>query len=400
MTGTAVREVARDLPAAAAEREPGAGLARAALLYIGVVIAVITLAPFDFAVPSRFQVRADVWSVFDVVTNVLLFLPVGFLATLARRDERSGAAWRALLVGALLSAGIECAQLFEAMRYPSPWDVIANALGASLGAALTLRLRRRLDPAALVGRLALQLPLVGLVYLLVPLGWLRALTAGAAPARAWALLMLGLFGASVLGAVQRRYLGPGGVASPRGMALVAGTWFFVLAGPALGVAPALVAGGTLFVAAFAWQRAAASPHATDGERRFEAATLRRAAPFLAAYLALLPLTAVDAAGPAGHAYILGLVESVAAFTVLGYAVAESFGRRELSPVRGGALVAAAALAVVVGQALLHGAGALAVGDAAVAAIVGTLAALYGAWLYGLQRAQVRALVEGARAAAA
>lgn len=375
------------------------GLARAALLYVVAVTLVITLTPFHFAVPERWRVTVEDWTVLDLVANVLLFVPIGFLLALGEPAERRGTVWRALAAGAVLSMAIESAQLFQAARYASPWDVLMNSAGAALGGLLPTALRRRLDPAAIVGRLALELPLVGLVYLLVPLAWLRALSGGAGAARLWPLLVLGLAGGSLLGAVQRRYFGPAGLASPRAMAAAAGGWFAVAAVPAVGAAPWMVAAGVLLVALFTWHRAAAQPpDSTD--RRFERDALIRAAPFFAAYLLLIPLTALEAGQRLEREYVIGIVESAAAFTVLGYMAAEAMGRRERALSEGWLPVALIAAAAALVDAVLRGA-TLAV-DATVAAraLASVVAAVYGGWLYHLQRDQVRTLAQRARSHAA
>ncbi|MEW5931352.1 MAG: VanZ family protein, partial [Gemmatimonadota bacterium] len=185
-----------------------ARLSRALLLYYAGVVLVITLAPFRFAAPRHFVVYYGTMP-FDLVANVLLFVPLGFLFPLGGPDGRRATLPRALAAGLLLSACIEAAQVFEPERYPSVVDLAANGLGALAGALLQRAAARRirLSPAA-VGRLALELPLMGLVYLLVPLLWLGSLAARDSALRLAPLLLLGLFGARLLAALQRHAFGP------------------------------------------------------------------------------------------------------------------------------------------------------------------------------------------------
>src|SRR5271155_3932479 len=71
----------------------------------------------------------------DVISNVLLYLPLGFFATLSLR--RGPVALRALIgaiAGLALSVGIECVQFYDLGRVPSMADVGANGCGALLGA--------------------------------------------------------------------------------------------------------------------------------------------------------------------------------------------------------------------------------------------------------------------------
>lgn len=73
----------------------------------------------------------------DFLLNIVLFLPCGaLLKLLGRRASMATAA------GALLSLGIESAQMYLPTRYPSQLDVLANTLGAFAGAILAARLFR------------------------------------------------------------------------------------------------------------------------------------------------------------------------------------------------------------------------------------------------------------------
>ena len=76
---------------------------------------------------------------FDVVTNVLGYMPFGALVVLALYPRwRSGiAVGAAFLGGALLSGSMEAIQTYLPTRVASNLDLAANALGALLGAVLT-----------------------------------------------------------------------------------------------------------------------------------------------------------------------------------------------------------------------------------------------------------------------
>jgi VanZ family protein len=79
---------------------------------------------------------------FDLVVNVLAYLPFGALGMLALHPRlRGAAAW--LLVcalGALLSASLEALQTYLPTRVPATLDLATNALGTALGAAIMLPL--------------------------------------------------------------------------------------------------------------------------------------------------------------------------------------------------------------------------------------------------------------------
>ncbi len=93
------------------------------------------LTAFLFAAWPRY------WTVFDLVTNVAAYLPLGFIwvPTLQPRLGRPLAAILACLLGASLSLGMETLQNYLPTRVASNLDFGCNALGACLGAAAGAR---------------------------------------------------------------------------------------------------------------------------------------------------------------------------------------------------------------------------------------------------------------------
>lgn len=385
--------------------DTGTRLATALLAYMALVTAVITLFPFEFTLPTRPRLLLS-GGVVDVLANVALFAPLGFLSAVARPGPMTRPG-RIFLMALAMSATIEAVQLFEATRYASLSDVLANGAGAWLGALAHRRLVHRIDvDARTVGRLSLELPVMGLVYLLVPLLWVDGLAGVGSTTHLWTLLALGLFGASLLAAVQRHHFGPNHILSRGKMAAAAAAWFLLGAFP--GLAPrasillfVMLAAVTVVV----WTRSADRGGARSINRRFESKTLAEAAPFYAAYLVLLVapvpgdgMTAwrggpgfITAAGDWGTAPVLHVVELVAAFTLLGYMLAEFRGRRTTRFRTG------------VPYVVLWGGGAAAVcelmegfrpdGGASLARLtLLVVAAVYGGWLYHLQRAHVRRIL--------
>ena len=127
---------------------------RAVLLLLAVLF--VAFAAYGSLVPLRFRdvslseaverfantplVPLSQASKSDFLTNVLLFVPIGFLllGALAGRSRRA-AVWLALpvaLAGGALSVGIEFGQIFVVGRTPSWNDVVAESLGGTLGAVL------------------------------------------------------------------------------------------------------------------------------------------------------------------------------------------------------------------------------------------------------------------------
>ncbi len=367
--------------------------------YMILVTAVITLAPFRFARPAVFTLS---WLVdpADVGANVLLFLPLGFLFRVTTRPSTGVGHARTMVAACLTSAVFETLQLFLPGRFASPVDVMSNTLGAGLGSLLHTRIAARLD-GRLVRGLALELPLMIVVYLLVPLLWLDGFAAGHDGGRLVLSPLLGLAGAVVLAAIWRHRLAERGVLSPTQLILVTAGWYGVGAAPGLMRRPLLVLGGAVLVGlATRLEAARALPRAP--ERRFELPTLRRVWPLLVSYLvlsALWPLPwspgpwhggwgVADLADMPGVTPMLRALEYLAAFTLLGYTVAESRGRREegaglrLARLTAASILSTAALEALRGFHPGHGASVLVL-------VLTAAMGLYGGLIYRIQLGVVR-----------
>ena len=98
-----------------------------------VVILAVTLVPLEATdeVPPIFCVLCGDGALADGVLNAALFLPLGVALSVA--GWRS---WSALGLAALLSGGVETAQVMIPGRDPSLSDVLFNVLGTALGIAL------------------------------------------------------------------------------------------------------------------------------------------------------------------------------------------------------------------------------------------------------------------------
>ena len=160
------------------DRKPSA-LGYALLTYMTLVIAAITLIPFDFRTQQGMAVSSTS-SIADIVENIVLFVPLGFLFQVTRR--RTGW-WRPLLkascFGLLVSTTLEACQLFIPGRNSSVIDVATNGLGALLGATAATYLRAGERPAQTSLLFAFEMPLMNVVYLLIPRLWLNRLSMGA-----------------------------------------------------------------------------------------------------------------------------------------------------------------------------------------------------------------------------
>jgi hypothetical protein len=391
-------ETARHTPAA----DTGPRLGNALLAYMVGVTLIVTLLPFHFALPERWEVTVG-GDPYDFAVGVVLFVPLGYLFRLATpRLER-----RTILVvvwnAALISIMIEAMQLFEPTRESTVLDVVANTLGAWVGALAFDRIERSAGLSGrVIGWLGLEMPLMGLVYLLVPLRWANSLAAREAVVANFTTFLIGAFGAILLGGLQRHYFGPARTAEAHHTAAFAALWFVAGAFAMFIWRPLGLAAGALAVAAIAWWQGRRPLHDAGSNRRFEAPLLRSALPLYAAYLAILIIAPVlgevgswrghfgFAAGAPSRVETAQLLELIAAFTLLGYMATEIRGRtvrgyRDAFPrlIAWGLGLAVAAEVVrgfdLRGASLTRGA-------------ILVAACLFGGWLYYLQRAHVIWLV--------
>lgn len=387
------------------EYATGTRLTRVVLAYLALNIAIITLAPFQF-LPMPVHGLTEVFSLRDAVLNVVLFLPLGFVYQLSRPQRERAHALGAFAAGLVLSGLIETAQVFAPERYPSLSDLLTNALGAALGAMFAATAARRADNVRTVRALALDLPLVGLIYLLLPVLWLTGLSAS--EGLMGALLLPLLSAAWIMASVHATYAeapAPEG-ADRRMLRLCSGAALFLLVGlaPAMQANTWLLLWGGLLFAGVVGVRLKAPALLTLGRtrsgsisRRFEGPTLRVALAPLLGFAAVLSLGGVS--GPLGSwngtwsltpgdavpsdTALFRAMAIVATYTAIGYGVAALHGRRHesLSALIPRALAWALTLALPLE--LLRGWGATTSASAAMLALTASAASI-GAVLYQLQ----------------
>ena len=192
----------------------------------------------------------------------------------------------------------------------------------------------------------LELPLMGIVYLLTPLLWLHGYATGGDADRAVLAFLPGLAGGTLMASVWHHRLRPAGLLSPALVACIAATWFLVTSMTALrhgalrmtacAVAVGLVVRLQLYVPRFF----------SGSGRRFEGVTLTRIVPLYVLFAGLLCLWPWHGDGGAlftstfrvtpfypglselpTQAQILSELTFLATATLGGYVLAESMGRR-------------------------------------------------------------------------
>jgi hypothetical protein len=343
MAATVARElhVAERVLVTTAPLDSGARLSRALLSYLVALIAALLLLPFEFVTPTQLQFPLT-FAPLGALGVMAMFVPYGFLTRRSRMGRIGQHQFAVMLSAGTLSLVLETAQLFEPACQPSPWHVLAAVAGAAIGAWLCERAHHDASGTANTMRaMLLQLPLMGLVYLLLPLMWASGAAAQDDPMRLALTLSVGLIGASILGSIARAIRGYTPDRAWWLLPAVALTWVAVGMLPSLFVEWRFTVACVAIVTVFAaWRGRWSAPPFI--ERRYEAPALLAAAPFMAVYFIgagvwpgrsyrTIPLLHLGMpTTEAGLALALPLIETGIAATVLGYVIAEFHGRSESS----------------------------------------------------------------------
>jgi putative Ca2+/H+ antiporter (TMEM165/GDT1 family) len=253
-------------------------------------------------------------------------LPAGFLFSSSSANCRP---LHGLWLGLGISLVLEGLQFLLPTRHVNAVDVVANALGCAAGVILQRRLGRWLA-SFVTEELVLELPLTGALYVLAPLLMLLALSSEGL--RVWLLLPLALFAATLLAALYRQRFAQAGRLSPWRFAGYCALAFGGVALPAASSRPyELIA----IMTCMAFAIVVGLRRQTDldnGQRRFEAATVRRGAPWFVAYaFTMIAMEMMEwgdrsLAPLYGHSEALRLLAWIAALTVSGYLLSEVTAR--------------------------------------------------------------------------
>jgi len=382
---------------------PESTLGTALLGYMAFMVLLITLFPFDFRIPARIEIKI-LTNFADFVGNIVLFIPIGFLFKLSRGPGKDVWGRNALFFGILLSISIEFTQLFVPGRYSQVIDVITNGLGAWLGAILFGLLKTQLGGERAGKLLSLELPLMNLVYLLIPLMWINGLAIGEEAARLGLLLLLGLFGTGVLCSISiYRYRNTGAFSFAK-LSFFAMGWFIVATLPVLPKFPVPIAVFTIGIGILARLIAKIFKTGKMNERRLELATLKRILPIFVLYLLLLVIWPTTS--PIGAwlfktdfqalmfnkrlVLTFRFIEFIAAFTLLGYMMAEMRGRKNESAQKTLGWIFFTALICSIIIAAIRGYPPL-IRSSILEIVFITAAALYGGIIYRLQLAAIQRL---------
>ena len=368
-----------------------------------IIVVLITLIPFDFHMPAKIRIYW-ILNIGDFITNIILFIPVGFLYKLGRWRNNDPLCLKPMVFGALFSLLIESVQQFIPSRFPQVSDIITNGLGAWLGGLIFIWLQKRLNRINTGKVFATELPIMNVVYLLIPLMWLNGLAAGGEISRLLLLLILVLFGAGVISQVYRFRLKNAGVFSIKKLSMLTMGWFLIGVGPMLLNFPI----ATILLGFLVWvflQVFVRLPQKIDpAERRFELPSLHRLLPLYALYLLLLAVWPTTI--PLGEWHIninfqrltfdehilltFRFIEFIAAFTLFGYIIAEMRGRKNESIDKTLGWIVCLSLICSIIITAFRGYSQI-ISSNILAAVIVIAASIYGGIIYRLQLAAIRRL---------
>lgn len=128
----------------AAQAQHGSTFARVGLLVYTLLIVYASWYPFSWHSSGLSPLAylsvplPHYWTIFDLLTNVVAYVPVGVLAVFALYPciRNAPALLAAVLFGVLLSGGMEAVQTYLPSRVPSNLDLLTNAGGSLLGALI------------------------------------------------------------------------------------------------------------------------------------------------------------------------------------------------------------------------------------------------------------------------
>ena len=81
-------------------------------------------------------------SVRDIVVNLSLFVPFGYLYVRSQITMPRTMFLRITLLAVLLSIGVELVQVFSHTRIPSTTDICVNVIGAAIGAVIARKVSK------------------------------------------------------------------------------------------------------------------------------------------------------------------------------------------------------------------------------------------------------------------
>lgn len=314
-------------------------LGAALLIYILVVTLLFTLAPYNYSITNLNNLNDFFgWEIKDSIMNIILFIPTGFLL-FPILPERKKYIY-ATLFGFLFSCFIEFNQIFIPSRSPGFNDIVTNSAGALIG-SLGHQYAKNFVRSRSDALWHLGIPVMNIIFLMIPLLWLSSFAAGYDVNRLWLLLLLGIAGAILVSEIYINRIQPKNFNYLLVFTFLLSMWYVISVFPALYKYPKRIIFflGLINLFAFFYMKYGFK---IKNDKRFELKTLNRIIPLFILYILLLsqwPLSLPETSFQFSwltdyklqRNYILSIyryVEYFTAFAMVGYLLSQYINRSQ------------------------------------------------------------------------
>ena len=268
--------------------------------------------------------------------NIILFIPIGFLLYPILPERKKNI--YATLFGILFSSFIEFNQIFIPGRSPGFNDIVTNGAGALIGVMghhyVKEYVRERSEKLWHLG-----IPLMDIIFLMIPLLWLSSFAAGHDINRLWLLLLLGIIGAVLVSEIYINRIPDKSFVYLILFIFLLSTWYSISIFPALYKYPKRTIFFIMLINIFAFIRFKYG-YKPINDKRFELRTLNKIIPLFVIYVLLLnqwPLSIPRSSFQFSwltdyklqQIYFISIyryVEYFAAFAMIGYLLSEYINR--------------------------------------------------------------------------
>lgn len=312
-------------------------LGAALLFYILVVTLLFTLAPYDYSFTNFNNLnRFFSWEIRDSIMNIILFIPIGFLLYPILPESKKYI--YAALFGFLFSSFIEFNQIFIPTRSPGLNDIVTNSLGALIG-SLGHQYIKKYVWAKSEKLLHLGIPVMSIIFLMIPLLWLSSFASEYEVNRLWLLFLLGIIGAILVSEIYINRIPHKGFIYLILFSFLLSSWYLICVFPLLLKYPKRILFFLLLINIFAFLRMKFG-YKVNNDKRFELKTLNKIIPLFILYLLLLSQWPLSIPEPSfqfswltdyklKQYYILSVyqyVEYFTAFALVGYLLSQYINR--------------------------------------------------------------------------
>jgi glycopeptide antibiotics resistance protein len=312
-------------------------LGAALLFYILIVTLIFTLVPFNYNFSNLNRIAGIFdMQLIDSIKNVILFIPTGFLLASIFTDRKKYI--KSFLFGLFFSSIIELNQIFLPSRNPGFNDILTNSLGSLIGCFSYDYIKHNIQKRSAI-LVHLSIPIMNIVFMLIPALWLSSFAAGYDVNRLWLLFLLGTIGAILVSEVYVNRFNKNRMIYMMYFGVLLVGWYLVGVFPSLIKYPKHQLAITLSLAVFSLIRMSFGTKFKN-DKRFELRILKKVIPVFAFYILILSQLPIKFPTTNFHFFlfpklhldqqyfleIYRFLEYFAAFAIVGYLISEYINR--------------------------------------------------------------------------